>query len=757
MKKNQEIAQIFGLLEKRHLGGAIERLSSFGYAYPELGVEEALAEIKSDYRRMADYWQAGYKDPERERVFGQIVRRLYRLVADTWLRYMVTHNAFYTRFHKRVRAAGRDWSLARLQEQMEAFVTDVAMLQFEPQARQAAQRKRIYAGHQQFRNDLFDYVWTSRQWSAGVGDAFAKMLLTPTIDTVDQQIVVSAITLSAMNVFDLCKLETLVEVSLKSGDELVRQRALVGWVLVLIQGSEQVYPELDKLLAHALDDPRMPRELYELQLQLLYCATTEQDNRTIQREIMPELLKNSPFVRNRDGSFSDKEDDLLQDILHPHEEERNMEKIEEGYRRMMEMQKAGTDIYFSGFAQMKRFPFFDQPCNWLMPFFRENPALEEVDKGDGKMEFMWKLLASGPFCDSDKYSLALAFRQMADRLPESARKMLNDGQLAAISIPESSGQASPADIRRSYLQSLYRFLMVYPNRSELANPFVARAPHDGNDLPYYLFFANALFRQKRLQRYVDGVVSFLIKRKMYREAYYTLCNDREHKDTYAFQMMMGYVLMHLGEGAVSNGFMGMEASDCFRSALSFAPEDEKALVGLGMSLMKEGNDMEAAKTYALLLERHPASKRFRMAHAVCLMRLMDYHAAVDELYRLYYESPDYNDVVSELAWGLVNTGKYDQAQGLFARLAEHGGMKAADTAHKALCHWAMRQPEEAAVLFASFLVDGSPKQGVDGYRRRFDEEVVNAYLPFLTANGMGNVDMELMTELVVEKVMGRMG
>lgn len=756
MKKNQEIAQIFGLLERNHLGRAVEHLSSFGCAYPELGVEDALAEIESDYRRMADYWQAGYKDPERDRVFGQMVQRLYRLVADTWLRYTVTHDAFYSRFHKRVRVAGRDWSLARLQEQMEAFVADVAMLQLETPARQDAQRKRIYAAHQQFRIDLFDYVWTSRQWPGGTGDAFAKMLLTPTIDTVDQQVLVSAITLSAMNVFDLCKLETLMEVSLKSCDEHVRQRALVGWVLVLIQGSGRVFPQLDTLLDRALDDPRMPRELYEFQLQLLFCATTEQDNRTIQREIMPELLKNSPFVKNPDGSLSDKEDDFLQDILNPHEEEQSMERIEEGYRRMMEMQKAGTDIYFSGFAQMKRFPFFDQPCNWLMPFFRENPALEEVAKGDGKMEFMWKLLNSGPFCDSDKYSLALAFRQMADRMPESARKMLNDGQLAAISIPENGGQNSPADIRRSYLQSLYRFMMVCPNRSEFVNPFTAAAPHDGNGLPYYLFFAHAQFCRKRLQRYVDGVVSFLIKRKMYREAYYTLYNDREHKGTYAFQMMMGYVLMHLDEGAVADGFMGMEASDCFRSALSFAPDDEKALVGLGKSLMKEGNDMEASKTYALLLERHPESKRFRMAHAVCLMRLMDYRAAVDELYRLYYENPEHADVVSELAWGLVNIGKYEQALGLFARLSENGTMKDADTVHKALCLWAMNRPDAAAVLFAGFLVKGFPKQGVDDYRRLFDENVVNACLPFLTGIGMGSVDIELMTELVAGKVVQRM-
>ena len=64
----------------------------------------------------------------------------------------------------------------------------------------------------------------------------------------------------------------------------------------------------------------------------------------------------------------------MEDILHPGASEERMEKLEATYRRMMDMQKQGADIYFGGFSQMKRFPFFYDISNWLVPFYIQHPT-----------------------------------------------------------------------------------------------------------------------------------------------------------------------------------------------------------------------------------------------------------------------------------------------------------------------------------------------------------------------------------------------
>lgn len=91
----------------------------------------------------------------------------------------------------------------------------------------------------------------------------------------------------------------------------------------------------------------------------------------------------------------------------------------------MNMQKAGSDIYFGGFSQMKRFPFFYKAANWFCPFYIENP---EISSSIDKMEntsLVSNILENGPFCDSDKYSFTLAVSSVIAHLPENIKEMLN--------------------------------------------------------------------------------------------------------------------------------------------------------------------------------------------------------------------------------------------------------------------------------------------------------------------------------------------
>ena len=91
-------------------------------------------------------------------------------------------------------------------------------------------KNTIYARHQESMAVLGDYILTTGLWTDGFASAMEDMLLSPTFDINDQQLLVSCITLSAINLFDMAKFRVLVNVYQKSTDESLRQRTFVGWM-----------------------------------------------------------------------------------------------------------------------------------------------------------------------------------------------------------------------------------------------------------------------------------------------------------------------------------------------------------------------------------------------------------------------------------------------------------------------------------------------------------------------------------------------
>ena len=192
----------------------------------------------------------------------------------------------------------------------------------------------------------------------------------------------------------------------------------MGWAFALDTGiGQSIYPEQKELVEKLLEDETCCQELVELQKQLIYCIDAERDHATIQKEIMPTLM-NRPggFRLTRDGIEETPEDEL-NEILHPDEAEANLERVEASFQKIVSMQKQGSDIYFGGFSQMKRFPFFNEVANWFVSFDFNHPDLSVVAEKFKNSRFLHSVLSGAPFCNSDKYSFALAFEQVVNRIP----------------------------------------------------------------------------------------------------------------------------------------------------------------------------------------------------------------------------------------------------------------------------------------------------------------------------------------------------
>ncbi|MBO7130308.1 MAG: tetratricopeptide repeat protein [Prevotella sp.] len=692
--ENNRLQDVYGHLLSRNLPNAMDAMENYLSTYLHETDRDRLYAIRSDFQLMADYWKRGYKDPQVTALYENLLRRMYALYVQVSLEQEVRSSTNVVLVHDRILNRIKGQSVKELQVQLEGFVSDVAILELEPAHTRKDKEKIIYQDHHCLMRDWFDYLWLSPLWSAEQTEDMERLLLAPTIDSRDQQLLISGMTLSVVNHFDVSKLKVLINVYKQTGDEGVRQRALVGWVLAL--GGKilpVLYPEVLSEIEAMLEDEAVCQELVELQQQIYLCQNAEKDHQTIQEEIMPELLNNSHFRVTRNG-IEEMEEDSMEDILHPGAEEQRMEKLEENYRRMIDMQKQGSDIYFGGFSQMKRFPFFRDAINWFVPFYMEHPGIAEVTDKFASNRFLKVMMNAGPFCNSDKYSFLLAFSQVVERMPKDVLKMFENGE-AVIEDAMGKDTQTPAYIRRSYLQDLYRFYRLFNYRSQFCDPFM---------MQYSLFFSNVIFSHTRLAPYFGEVVSSLMKLKRIDEAKAVLNNTDESQRDLKFYLITGYIAQNY-----RGLFDSVKASVFFQKALALDPKNERALYGIAKQHFMENDYQTALDYYEQLLALQPDKRSYLLNHAVCLTKLLRYQDALKELYQLNYENPDDRKVNKVLAWTLTCDGKYEQAIKIYQQLLDDP-MQTEDLLNYGYCLWFSGNMSDAADCFSRYLKETGEKK-----------------------------------------------
>ena len=716
------------LVLARQLGKSIEARENYLLTHPQQADMDALISLRDDYRLMADYWQRGFSDPQREQVYDQLLRRMYVLTANMISNWQLTDSPFMKNLHLRPRKNRKDWSMSSVRAAMEDFVGSVAMLQLEKNGNSS---KELHQQHWQLMNDLFDYIVTSRQWRQQLADIFLDMLLSPTLSSIDQQMVVSAIMLSALQTFCPQKFRVLAEVYRQSTDERVRQRALVGWVFAACCSDSRawrLFTDVGDTIASLCEDEQTRSELAELQMQLIYCTEADADTHTIQKEILPDIMNGSNIKMTRQG-LVEMDEDGLDDILHPEAAEENMERMEKSMHRMVDMQRQGADIYFGGFSQMKRFAFFSQLSNWFVPFYSQHPDISEIWNNTRGKKFLKAITRMGAFCDSDKYSFVLAFNQVLDRLPQSMLKLIEEGEATAIPMGgevSEEQQEAPPFMRRLYLQDIYRFYRLFTTRSEFFNPFA-----------HTVFFSHPLLAVPALSSQSLSVARFLLKRHRYAEAVSVLANISEQQRDFQYYMMMGTALQHEPLPSQSSPLI------CYRQALQLQPDNERAKAALARALFASQEYEEALEHYNALLEQQPEHRSYQLNAAVCLINLQRSDEALKMLYKLNYLYPDDLSVNRVLAWALTLSGKYEQAEKLFSQLLAEEKPQPADMLNYGYCLWLSGNIEKAIGMFRQFI----ETQGDDGID--IEKEFMHgSEHELLLQHGITDTDIRLMLDAI---------
>lgn len=696
-------------------------------------------DVKNDYRLMQDAMMRGLRDDKIDEVYADIMRKVYGAGLDVFIEEKVKKYSSFA--YARVSAQQTEAHPDAVRTVLEAYVQDMAMMAFEHENTRKAKMEKLTADHHAYMKQLFNALLVAPMWNDRRAADFADLLLSPTIDRDDALLLVSAVMLATMNVNDPYKWDMLAEVYVRATDKVLKMRALVGWVLSLPYDPRgpRLFPFVQERIKAMLADKTTLKQMLDMQMQMLFCCNADADNEEIQRNIMPTLIKNTNLQMTRLG-IVEKEDDPMKDIMDPNAAERDMEEMERKYRKMMDMQKQGSDIYFGGFSKMKTFPFFNDLCNWFAPFNAAHPALGAARERLAGSTFLNNLMENGPFCDSDKYSFALAIAQIMDRMPDNVKEMLNSDATFGPTVSKEE-QENPAYICRSYLQSLYRFFRLYRSKRDFLNPFILDEleDNDGNAL----FMSYKLLACPEMEENAVALCGFLLKRKMMRELMsMAIC----FKSSQNPRLVRFLALVPMTDGK------WQEAYDLFAS-VSEDQHTEESLRGMAHCCMSLKRFGEAVAIYRRLLAMHPDSFSYQLNLAVCLMSSDAFSSCGDAascgdasscgdvasscgasscgdassceaasslggkvearpnkvveegtklLYKLDYEHPNNANVRRVLAWCTMLQGNFDKAIDIYMRLLSQPDAVSADRLNAAYAHWLSRDVARAVALLREY-------------------------------------------------------
>ena len=755
------------ILEQKNLPLALKNIQLFLKQAGLSQFDTRIEEIASGYKLMKDYMLWGYQDDMRPQLYHSMLRQLYSIAFDVRVKQAVISGGY----HGLAELSARHINLSdgEIQQKLEAYVQDLAMLSLEPDTVRSEKERTLRRQHQHYVASVFDTIVVSFYWNEAVHSALLQLILSPMVDSFDALTLVSAVALSGMNGFDPWRFKLLLAVWQQTEDEELRQRAFVGWALMACTDGMRLFDDAVEQMLSVLETANaddLRRQLYELQCQIFYCSSARRDNENIQKEIIPNLMKGKRLRFDRFGI--EENEDSLEDILHPDKAEQEMERIEESMNRMTEMQKQGADIYFGGFSQMKRFPFFSSVSNWFVPFSKQNPEIAEVLSQLDSTKLIDAMLKGGLFCNSDKYSFSFALKSVYEQLPPKVREMMNttDGMMLLESAEDLD---KPSYKRLQYLQDLYRFFELNPYRAEFRNPF-----WNDHATRNSQFFLHDALPFASFYKEIISLMSFAAKRKEWgfmrelserhrpnrQETLHLLTTDVERLQRY--YRLQNTLSCHFHEyeqahrycrSLVIAGLVAHEESHVKAEAVAYDEEThllkldsesldlgfatERDLRSYASTALRAALFEEAARAYQALFEAI-GDNRYRWHHALALMNMGRVEETLSLLYPLDMEEVNI-PVKRTIAWALLLRRKPDQAERYYEAILSSDAVITEDYLNAGYSKWFLNKNNEAVVLFKNWLAQQSTEtiSSVFGQDHRLLED-----------NGIGTIDRMLMEDLV---------
>lgn len=453
---------------------------------------------------------------------------------------------------KDLKKQGEAIDIKEVKPTLEKFVSREAMLFLNHDLSKEEQDQasaRLYQEWEEYREKIFGRFVSSGHWTDEECAAVKDSILSPTVDSLTSQLLVSAITLSAATVFDMGKFTLLYDIYRQTDDDEVKVRALLGWLLVSMNSSYcEQHPDFrsfaEQLTEDCKNDQDLLADIIKAQKMLAVTVFSEQKSIDYTNDIMSSLSKRFlGDLKNKVADLLDADEDMrnlfeIDEDEETSEEESPIRSVdintdEDGVDNlnvgvdsplsMDEMMDKGIDILLPQFKMLRdQTDFFTHLYNWFMPFYLKNPHVTEaLGFVDEKRKFCKAFCSTARSCPADAYSLANLIISHPNEIPENIVDCYDD--------PEDEGDGSePADeeeivneffkepgehrakrIRINYIRNLLRFSKFYKGKDEL---FTILDELD-DDKPAYAVLAGPLFQDEFFDKYRMAIARYSFRRE----------------------------------------------------------------------------------------------------------------------------------------------------------------------------------------------------------------------------------------------------
>ena len=566
MKEEKDVKQILAQARKELSKGDYFRfcasLTSLNHEFPEASVQDGdivymlgwLSQVSEgmgiDYTKheagkavfhaagkKRDYCITGMdiKTPEgRAAELCRIQRELNEYLCSLEVAYRCSEPSVFMDLKRKSEQLDKEDFLSTL----ESKLSDMAMLYIDTNQTDEKLKQRqteLQEDLNEIRRIIFAAIVTSGNWSMETWCLYRDLILSPTVDAVTSQLLVSAVTLACTTVFSFQKFDLLKTVSIEAKDEELKQRALIGLLLASTRMPKGV---CEKEYREELKT-EFSKQILEVQKQLAMTLKSEMLSHEYSDSFRDRISQR--MIGALKHTIAEHADDDLKDLLADDvignedgddAEAGNVSMSDDGKRidiemdenvDAQEMMEKGMDILLGQFRKLSDHPFFEEISNWFLPFDENQPILAEAAALDTKNDTdrMFTTTADRS-CAADAYALAVLMLSDPEDIPEVPEMSKHDddefeddeeqedeetfeGDSEGDSEDESDEEDETPDdpeteirmIRTRYLRNLLRFYRFYFNREEFFNVF----EDDKDEVPGYAVLAAPVFQHPCFDSY----------------------------------------------------------------------------------------------------------------------------------------------------------------------------------------------------------------------------------------------------------------
>jgi tetratricopeptide (TPR) repeat protein len=717
-------SEICGNLAARRLKPAFDMLGKL-IAENGMGVYyDEYHNLEETYHYMLKYTVEGIQDPERQKVYRKLIVSVFEL-ADK------IYEALRFRFSPSVEYEKKRVFKKEIIFDLKAFVSEVEdfYLQDESPADKDAQLAAARKHQQQIRK-MFYHVWFSDNLSSAEIDALRTFFTSPVILLPYKSFIVTSLMLSLQRFFDPEKFTLLFD-AYDSDEPEMNQRALVGLLLNLYRYDARLrfFPAITGRLKILNENPEFKRNLERVIIQLIRSKETEKLQQRIRDEILPEMIKISPTLKDKINLDSLMEEGLSED-KNPDWEEifKDSPGLMDKMQEFSELQMEGADVFMGSFAMLKSFPFYSEMANWFIPFFSENPEIANaLDFSDDTSTRLMEALNKAPvLCNSDKYSFCFSIQS----LPKENREFMAQGinaemdQLKELEEDEELTQPGRKAefISNQFVQDLYRFYKLFPRKNDFEDIFSWRFDFHNKQA-----FGEILKEDPKILR---NIAEFYFAKNYFDEA----------------AEIFGLLLEQ-----EKNGELVQKLAYCHQKKGNF----EKALEGYLKAELYDINRLWNLKKIALcyrnLKQPDKALEYYKAAEKIdpenlnnqlnighCLLELNEYDEALQCYFKVEYLAPGNKKVWRPIAWCSFLTGKKEQAEKYFLQLTEDEPGKH-DYMNMGHVQWSLGNRKKALEFYRKSI-------SKEGFSETEFLEVFDEDLPHLLNQGVDSDDVPIMLD-----------